>query len=164
MGKQIPEGLAFKPRHLEMRERLVDVNNRTRFKAITDVMTEIYTKKNRDYGNSFDESLDEDGLLVSKIRLGDKFKRFSQLISNPSQVKDESVRDTLLDAANIAIMTIMWMDLQEEKQSSLVLSSQGLSKGSLENLTEEWSKESGKVCVDVKDEPKIRRLGDDQNA
>lgn len=85
-------------------------DNVRRFEAITASMADIYARKNKDYGNSFDESLDEDGLLVSKIRLGDKYKRFSQLIKNPAEVEDESIRDTLIDMAAYAIMTVMWMD------------------------------------------------------
>lgn len=91
-------------------------DNITHFKAITTEMLNIYDKKNRDYGNSFDKTLDEDGLLVSKIRLQDKFQRFSQLIKSEAQVKDESIRDTLVDMANYAIMTVMWMDNEAEKE------------------------------------------------
>lgn len=82
------------------------------FTAITKEMADIFARKNRDYGNSFEVSLDEDGLLVTKIRLGDKYKRFAQLIKKDydAQVRDESLRDTLVDMANYAIMTVMWMD------------------------------------------------------
>lgn len=90
------------------------LDNTKRFKMVTAEMGTLYAKKNRDYGNSFDVSLDEDGLLVSKIRLGDKYKRFSQLINNESEVKDESIRDTLVDMANYAAMTIMWMDAKAD--------------------------------------------------
>ena len=86
--------------------------NLDRFYGVTVEMAEIYYKKNMDYGNSFDESLDEDGLVVAKIRLGDKWKRFGQLIDNPANVTSESKRDTLLDMANYAIMAVMWMDKQ----------------------------------------------------
>lgn len=85
-----------------------------RFEAINNECMDIYAKKNLDYGNSFDISLDEDGLLVAKIRLGDKMKRFASLIKNPQQVKDESIRDTLIDMANYAKMTVMWMDAKAE--------------------------------------------------
>lgn len=85
------------------------------FKEITTEMLNLFDKKNRDYGNSFDISLDEDGLLVAKIRVGDKYKRFSQLIKNENLVKEESIRDTLVDMANYAIMTIMWMDNRDIK-------------------------------------------------
>lgn len=82
---------------------------------VHDQMTDICVRKNADYGNSFDKSLDEDGLLVAKIRLGDKLSRFSTLIKNDAQVKDESIRDTLIDLANYAVLTIMWMDDKNQK-------------------------------------------------
>lgn len=88
--------------------------NVKRFELITSEMALLFAKKNKDYGNSFDISLDEDGLLVSKIRLGDKLRRFAQLIKNEAEIKDESVRDTLVDMANYAIMTVMWMDLKSK--------------------------------------------------
>lgn len=85
--------------------------NQDRFKIISAELAAIYARKNSDYGNSFDISLDEDGLLVSKIRLGDKLNRFSNLLKKGTQeVGDESIRDTILDLANYAIMTVMWMD------------------------------------------------------
>lgn len=80
------------------------------FKRITDQMRYLYSIKNKDYGNSFDKSLNEDGLIASKVRIGDKYRRFGQLIDNDAKVKDESIRDTLIDMANYAIMTVMWLD------------------------------------------------------
>ena len=73
-------------------------------------MVELFDRKNTDYGNSFEKSLDDDGLLVSKIRLTDKLNRFGQLIKNDSLVKDESLRDTLIDLANYTVMTLMYLD------------------------------------------------------
>lgn len=81
-------------------------------KELLDEINDLYARKNQDYGGSFDDSLDEDGLLVLKIRLGDKFKRFSQLINNEQMVNDESMRDTLIDLANYALIGVMWMDSQ----------------------------------------------------
>ena len=89
---------------------MINVEN---FKKVTKEMESLYEKKNKDYGNSFDKSLDEDGLLVLKIRLGDKLNRFSKLINTPEedrQVKDESIRDTLIDLANYAAMGVKWLD------------------------------------------------------
>ena len=103
------EGLADKESINPERSPKVDQH-----KELLDELNDLYARKNRDYGNSFDESLDEDGLLVLKIRLGDKFKRFSQLINNEQMVNDESMRDTLIDLANYALMGVMWMDNQEE--------------------------------------------------
>ena len=78
------------------------------FKNITQEMLEIYSRKNVDYDDAFTKSLGEDGLLVAKIRLGDKYKRFSALIKQENLVKDESIEDTLLDMASYAIMTVMF--------------------------------------------------------
>lgn len=87
------------------------------FKNITTELLETYVRKNADYGNSFGESLDEDGLIASKTRIGDKFRRFSSLIKNDALVNDESIEDTLLDMANYAIMTVMWMRSQDKQIS-----------------------------------------------
>lgn len=98
------------------------------FKNITSKMAETYEKKNHDYGDSFDKSLDKFGLLASVVRMGDKMNRIESLINksiqNPAYpsvsvkdvnlVKDESIKDTLLDLANYAIMTVMWMDNQKK--------------------------------------------------
>ena len=48
---------------------------------------------------------------MPRIRLGDKFSRFKTLTqSGGQQVADESIRDTLMDLANYAIMTILEME------------------------------------------------------
>jgi hypothetical protein len=82
-----------------------------RFKIIICNMLDTFRRKNHDYGNSFEESLNEEGLAASRIRLGDKWNRYKTLSKGvQSQVNDESIRDTLLDMANYAIMTVMWLD------------------------------------------------------
>lgn len=88
------------------------LNNETHsFEKITQKMFETYLKKNKDYGNSFDQSLDKWGLSVAAIRLGDKLNRFESFVKNHSfEVTDESVRDTLMDMATYAIMTVMYLD------------------------------------------------------
>ena len=84
-----------------------------RFEDITKSMSSIFRKKNHDYGNSFEQSLNEEGLAASRIRMGDKWNRFKQLSKGvQAQVNDESLRDTLIDMANYAIMTVMWLDKQ----------------------------------------------------
>ena len=94
-------------------EETPEVNGESRFRFITEEMVTLYSRKNADYGDAFTQSLDEDGLLVSKIRLKDKFNRFAQLIENDALVNDESMRDTLIDMANYAVMTMMWLDENE---------------------------------------------------
>lgn len=72
----------------------------------------LYAKKNHDYGDSFHEMFLEEGWASARIRLTDKLKRFKQLTRNPDsqQVKDESIRDTLIDLANYALMSVMELD------------------------------------------------------
>lgn len=74
-------------------------------------MTDLYARKNRDYGNSFDKSMDKFGMVVSAIRIGDKVNRLQSLVAKKGQaeVKDESIADTFMDLACYAIMTYMWM-------------------------------------------------------
>ena len=74
-----------------------------------------YRKKNADYGNAFEKSMNEDGLLVAKIRIGDKIRRINSLIKNngEGQVKDERLEDTYLDLANYCVMTILWIRKQK---------------------------------------------------
>lgn len=80
------------------------------FMSITHNMAKTYAAKNHDYGNSFEQSLDKFGLVASVVRLGDKMNRIESLTKKEAQVKDESIKDTLLDMANYAIMTVMWMN------------------------------------------------------
>jgi len=75
---------------------------------------EIYRKKNHDYGNSFHKSYEEFGLTMAAIRISDKVNRFKTLIKSVRQCNDESIRDTLLDAANYCIMTVMELDMERD--------------------------------------------------
>lgn len=84
-----------------------------KFKEIVDQMYTTYVAKNHDYGNSFDKSLDKFGLVASTVRLGDKMNRIESLQGKANMVP-ESIRDTLLDMANYAIMTVMWLDNQKK--------------------------------------------------
>lgn len=84
--------------------------NVQRFMDITTNMAKTYAAKNHDYGNSFDESLDEFGLVAAVVRIGDKMNRIKSLIKKEAEVKDESIQDTLLDMANYCIMTVMRMN------------------------------------------------------
>lgn len=92
-----------------------------RHKAICDELNGLYERKNHDYGDSFHQTFAEEGLAMTRIRLGDKLSRFktlSRLSANDAgqqRVTDESIRDTLMDLANYAIMTILEMDEENAK-------------------------------------------------
>ena len=78
---------------------------------ICDELYETYKKKNADYGDSFAQSLDKHGLIAAIVRMDDKMNRVINLYKADEQlVEDESIRDTLMDLANYAIMSVMWLD------------------------------------------------------
>lgn len=75
-------------------------------------LNDLYARKNADYGDSFGKSFEEEGLAMARIRLGDKFNRFKTLSrSVERKVLDESIRDTLIDLANYALMTVLEMEV-----------------------------------------------------
>lgn len=82
-----------------------------RHAAICAEINKLYEQKNHDYGDSFHQTFVEEGMAMARIRLGDKFNRFKTLSrSGDQQVKNESMRDTLIDLANYAIMTVLEME------------------------------------------------------
>lgn len=72
---------------------------------------ETFKRKNHDYGNSFEKSLDTFGLVAGIVRMSDKFERLVSL-NNPSkraQIASESLVDTLEDLSNYAAMAACWL-------------------------------------------------------
>lgn len=80
-------------------------------REVCEEINDLYTRKNHDYGDSFHQTFVEEGMAMARIRLGDKFSRFKILSRGGEQkVNDESIRDTLIDLANYAIMTVVEME------------------------------------------------------
>lgn len=78
-------------------------------------INDLYERKNHDYGDSFHQTFVEEGMAMARIRLGDKFSRFKTLSRGGEQkVNDESIRDTLIDLANYAIMTVVEMEVADD--------------------------------------------------
>ena len=89
-----------------------------KFKPYTDKLAATLEAKNLAYGDSFSKSLDEDGLLVLKIRLGDKFNRISSLIKRDElKENDESLEDTLLDMAGYSILGLKYLEEHENESN-----------------------------------------------
>ena len=88
-----------------------------RHKQICNFLTDLYERKNTDYDDSFGKSYKTYGMAMPCIRLEDKLNRLKALtIKGTSQsVMDESIRDTLEDLANYAIMTIIELDIENEE-------------------------------------------------
>ena len=83
-----------------------------RHKALCQELNDLYARKNHDYGDSFHQTFLEEGYAMSRIRLSDKLNRFKSLSRKAGdvQVKDESLRDTLIDLAIYALMTVLEME------------------------------------------------------
>lgn len=71
----------------------------------------VFCRKNHDYGNSFEKSLDAFGLVAGIVRMNDKFERLVSLNdpSKDAQIASESLVDTLEDLSNYAAMAACWM-------------------------------------------------------
>jgi len=78
------------------------------FASICNEITDLYQKKNHDYGDAFSKSIDEFGDVAALVRINDKFNRLKNLILvKDREVMDESVQDTLKDMASYCIMFAM---------------------------------------------------------
>ena len=84
-----------------------------------DTLKSVYEAKNHDYGNSFDKSLDKYGLIAALTRISDKFNRAENLILGQKEmVEEESIIDTLLDLANYAVMTAVYINNHNNKDGN----------------------------------------------
>lgn len=83
--------------------------------SILNEIRQLHNRKNADYGDSFDKTLDEFGLVASATRMSDKFNRFKSLMrcGSTARVEDEKIEDTLMDLAAYAIMTVEWIKKQQ---------------------------------------------------
>lgn len=100
----------------EHQKKIQSEQNVVRFCAIAGEMAELYEKKNADYGNSFSDTYQRLGMISAVTRIQDKCNRLCNLAvhQGQQQVKDESIRDTLVDLANYAIMTLIEMEREAE--------------------------------------------------
>lgn len=64
----------------------------------------LYLKKNKDYGNSADDTLELFGSVAYAVRLHDKLSRITQLSKAGAEVEDEKIEDTVLDLVNYLCM------------------------------------------------------------
>lgn len=83
-----------------------------------DELLQTFVNKNSDYGNSFESSLEEYGLIAALIRMDDKMGRLRTLIKSDAKVKDESISDTLRDLSNYALMASVWFDNKDEEEDN----------------------------------------------
>ena len=85
-----------------------------RFKEITEKMFETFKAKNHDYGSSFSNLFKECGMTYAYGHMAEKLERVKSLMKDDAKVKGESMKDSLYDLANYAILTIMELEKTEK--------------------------------------------------
>ena len=78
--------------------------------SVQEEALELFKKKNKDYGDAFANY----GSIGVLVRMGDKISRLVNIDKNKIEIKDEKMRDTLIDLHNYAAMAIMLLDEQKE--------------------------------------------------
>lgn len=100
----------------EQREKAIASEGSKQFERITIKMLNTYKAKNHDYGNSFSELFKECGMTYAYGHMAEKLKRVKSLMKDEGKVKGESMKDSLYDLANYAILTIMEIGKEEEDE------------------------------------------------
>ena len=83
------------------------MNRVEQMKKIQHEALELFTKKNADYGDAFAKY----GVIGDLMRIEDKLQRSVSITKNGvNLIKDEGIRDTLIDLHNYAAMALMLID------------------------------------------------------
>ena len=82
------------------------------FKEIALEVAGIVERKNSDYGNSFEKTINEYGNTAYYLRIEDKLSRLKSLDKKDRKVLDESKIDTLKD---IIGYTLLMLDMEYRK-------------------------------------------------
>ena len=94
---------------------------------------ELFSKKNKDYGDAF-STYGPVGVLV---RIGDKIQRLQSIEkSGITLIKDEKMRDTLIDLHNYAAMAIMLLDEPSKKtwSTDIIIAEAGCGQVTIEDI------------------------------
>lgn len=90
-----------------------ELENEISFDSVTEDMKRTHKAKNHDYGNSFSEIYKKRGDAYAISRIEEKVRRADVLLEKEAKVNDESLDDSILDAANYLVM--WYVERQKEK-------------------------------------------------
>jgi hypothetical protein len=83
------------------------MNRVEQMKKIQSEALELFAKKNVDYGDAFAKY----GVIGVLMRMEDKLQRSMSITKNGvNLIKDEGIRDTLIDLHNYSAMALMLLD------------------------------------------------------
>ena len=102
---------------IEIESSLVTKDVTAFYEEVKECM-QLYAKKNHDYGNSFNKGCDDIGDAYAVGRLYDKMNRLITLNKTHSEVKDESIEDTIRDLACYSIMYLAYIK-NKNKESNI---------------------------------------------
>lgn len=88
-----------------------------RFCDLVDEIRDTFIKKNRDYGNSFSDSIKKFGLNVAVARIHDKYMRVENMAIGKKMNINESMRDNLLDISVYCLLTVLEIDSEDVQTS-----------------------------------------------
>jgi hypothetical protein len=71
-------------------------------------IAQLVEKKNHDYNNSFDKTMDKYGDTAYFLRIEDKLNRLINLSKKEAKVNDERVEDTLKDIIGYTLLMIKY--------------------------------------------------------
>lgn len=87
-----------------------------KFREVAEQICNLYEKKDKCYGGSFNTTYDNLGIISAATRISDKYNRLCNLVKNPNiDNLGESLCDTLMDLAAYSIMTIVKLNDNEQQ-------------------------------------------------
>lgn len=93
------------------------MNDGEKFNSLLLEMRAMYESKNKDYGNSFAETIQEFGFIPAIARINDKIKRAKNIVKGQDMnIKNESLRDALIDTATYCVITLIELDKQKNNE------------------------------------------------
>ena len=92
------------------------MNKEQLHQELLDYLHNLYITKNHDYGDSVHDTYLKYGLTSFLVRLEDKLNRARTISQKEQLVKDEKIKDTLLDLANYATLAILELEWEESQR------------------------------------------------
>lgn len=90
-----------------------------KFREVAEQICNLYEKKDKCYGGSFNTTYDNLGIVSAATRISDKYNRLCNLVKNPNiDNLGESLCDTLMDLAAYSIMTIVKLNENEQQNQT----------------------------------------------
>lgn len=95
--------------------RTISFSDESAFQSNTEIMLDTFRRKNADYGNAYADNVADFGLIAAYLPIQNKCNRIKTLIKGNKPMVNESLRDSLLDLANYAVMFLIELDKMDKK-------------------------------------------------